>query len=341
MAEQPMVAVRELVKVYPGGTRAVDDLTFGVEAGEVLGFLGPNGAGKTTTIRILATLLQPTSGSAVVDGLDVTRHAAETRARIGFAMQSVGLDDLATGREHLELMGRLRRVPAPALAARVGELLELMGLTAAADKLVGRYSGGMRRRLDLAMALVHRPRILFLDEPTEGLDPQSRAALWEQLKVLNADGTAMLLTTHYLEEADALSDRVCIIDDGRLVAEGPPAALKREMGSDVVRLRLAAKSAGDLAGQQRQATERLEDLAGVERVQATDAGVDVYVRGAAAAVTAIIRRLDGEAVLVSELTMTSPTLDDVFIRATGHTIRDEGLRDSMMPWAASLQQADQ
>jgi ABC-2 type transport system ATP-binding protein len=336
-----VVAVSDLVKVYAGGTRAVDGLSFDLAPGEMLGFLGPNGAGKTTTIRILATLLQPTSGSARVDGLEVTHHAAEVRRRIGFAMQSVGLDDLATGREHLELMGRLRRVPGNELRRRVDELLELMGLTAAAGKLVGRYSGGMRRRLDLAMSLVHRPRLLFLDEPTEGLDPQSRVALWEQLRTLNEAGTAMLMTTHYLEEADTLSDRVCIIDEGRLVAEGSPDALKREIGSDVIRLQLTADGPMELSAQQAAADERLRGMPSVERTQPTDEGLAVYVRGAAAAVVEIVRQLDGSELRIAELTMSSPSLDDVFLRATGRSIRDEELRDSMMPWAASLRSADQ
>ena len=336
-----VVEVSDLVKVYPGGTRAVDGLSFALQPGERLGFLGPNGAGKTTTIRILATLLRATSGRAVVDGIDVTADPAEVRRRIGFAMQSVGLDDLATGREHLELMARLRRLPIPEMRRVVPELLELMGLSAAADRLVGRYSGGMRRRLDLAMALVHRPRLLFLDEPTEGLDPQSRAALWDHLRGLHAGGTAMLLTTHYMEEADQLSDRVCIIDEGRLVAEGTPDALKRTVGRDVIRLTLRADGPADLASQQADGSGRLASLPSVDRVEATDDGLAVYVSGAASTVVDIVHRLDGGLLQVASLTMSSPTLDDVFLRATGHTIREEEAGGSLMPWAASLRQADQ
>jgi len=341
MRSDAVVRVEELVKVYPGGTRAVDGLTFDVAAGELLGFLGPNGAGKTTTIRILATLLQPTAGRAWVDGVDVGADPAEVRRRIGFAMQSVGLDDLATGREHLELMARLRRLPSPEVRRRSNELLELMGLAAAADKLVGRYSGGMRRRLDLAMALVHRPRVLFLDEPTEGLDPQSRNALWGHLRDLNDEGVAMLLTTHYMEEADQLADRVCIIDEGRLVAAGSPDALKREIGSDVIRVQLDADAPDELAARQAAVADRLGSLPDVDRVETIDGGVSIYVRGAAAAIAEIVRRLDEAELPVGTITMASPTLDDVFLRSTGRSIRDESLQESLMPWAASLQRVDQ
>jgi daunorubicin resistance ABC transporter ATP-binding subunit len=340
MSSEAVVQVEELVKVYPGGTRAVDGLTFDVTAGELVGFLGPNGAGKTTTIRILATLLQPTSGRARVDGVDVGADPAEVRRRIGFAMQSVGLDDLATGREHLELMARLRRLQSSEVRRRASELLELMGLSAAADKLVGRYSGGMRRRLDLAMALIHRPRVLFLDEPTEGLDPQSRNALWGHLRGLNDEGVAMLLTTHYMEEADQLADRVCIIDEGKLVAEGSPDALKRAVGSDVVRVQLGADDAEQLVARQAAVADRLRALPEVDRVEPIEEGVAIYVRGAAAAIAAIVRRLDEADLPVGTITMASPTLDDVFLRSTGRSIRDEALQESLMPWAASLQQVD-
>jgi ABC-2 type transport system ATP-binding protein len=217
-----VVDVRDLVKVYK--------------------FLGPNGAGKTTTIRILSTLLHPTSGTARLVGLDVVRDAAAVRRRIGFAMQQVALENLATGRENLELIGRLHRMPRAEMRARAGELLELMNLAHVGNKLAGTYSGGMRRRLDLATALMHRPEILFLDEPTEGLDPQSRSALWDELLRINATGTTMFLTTHYMEEADRLCRRLAIIDDGKIAVEGTPAELKRSVGSDTVSLTLAARA---------------------------------------------------------------------------------------------------
>src|SRR3990170_7184956 len=196
-------------------------MSFEVAPGELFGFLGPNGAGKTTTIRILATLLRSTSGRAVVAGHDVARDPAVVRRLVGFAMQTVAIDIMGTGRENLELIGRLHRVPGPELRRRVDELLELMGLAEAGGKLAGTYSGGMKRRLDLASALVHRPAVLFLDEPTEGLDPQSRAAVRQEVVRINRAGTTMFLTTHYMEEADRLCDRLAIVDAGRIVVEGP------------------------------------------------------------------------------------------------------------------------
>jgi len=319
----PIVEVAGLVKVYRGGTRAVDGVTFGVAEGEVFGFLGPNGAGKTTTIRILATLLRGTSGTSRVAGLDVAREAAEVRRRIGFASQSVALDGLATGRENLELIGRLHRVPGGELRRRVDELLALTGLAEAARKLVATYSGGMRRRLDLACALVHRPPLLFLDEPTEGLDPQSRTALWEELGRINGAGTTLFLTTHYMDEADRLCSRVAIIDRGRIVVDGRPADLKRAIGADVVTLALAATAPDDLVRQQEEVARLLDGLAPLVRLERTVDGMAVYVRDAAPAVPEIVRRLDGNGVRVAALTMAAPTLDDVFLRYTGKRIREE------------------
>src|SRR5918996_2327946 len=217
-----VIEVGDLVKVYPGGTRAVDGVSFAVGPGELFGFLGPNGAGKTTTIRILATLLRLTSGSARVAGYDVVSQPAEVRRRLGLAMQTPTLDAFSTGRETLELAGHLHRMPGDEIKGRADELLELMGLSAVAKKITGTYSGGMKRRLDLASALMHRPQVLILDEPTEGLDPQSRTALWEELERINQAGTTMMLTTHYMEEADRLCTRLAIIDNGKIMIEGAP-----------------------------------------------------------------------------------------------------------------------
>ena len=233
-----VIEVRDLVKVYGGETRALDDVTFEVAPGELFGFLGPNGAGKTTTIRILATLLRPTSGTARVAGFDVVSQGHEVRERLGLAMQTPTLDAFSTGRETLELAGRLHRVPPAEIRRRTDELLELMGLASAAKKLTGAYSGGMKRRLDLASALMHRPPLLILDEPTEGLDPQSRTALWEELERINAAGTTMLLTTHYMEEADRLCTRLAIVDNGQIVVDGRPDQLKAGIGADTVVLQL-------------------------------------------------------------------------------------------------------
>ena len=324
------VEVDDLVKVYPGGTRAVDGITFRVAAGEFLGFLGPNGAGKTTTIRILATLLRATSGTARVASIDVARDPAAVRQRIGFATQTVTIDQMATGREHLDLMGRLHRMGGQTLRTRVRELLDLMGLTDVADKLSGTYSGGMRRRLDLASSLVHRPEVLFLDEPTEGLDPQSRLALWDELVRINRTGTTMFLTTHYMEEADRLCERVAIIDHGRIVVEGSPGGLKSTIGADKVTLRLVPQAsatngaaASALAASQAEVRRRLGGLAAVVSIEPTDDGVRLAVRDAGALVPELLRTIDVDGVRVHGLAIAGPTLDDVFLHHTGRHIRAE------------------
>jgi daunorubicin resistance ABC transporter ATP-binding subunit len=319
----PTIEVEHLVKIYPGATRAVDDLTFTVGGGEFFGFLGPNGAGKTTTIRILATLLHATSGQTRVTGIDVMRDPATVRTRIGFAMQTVAIDPLATGRESLEIMGRLYRVPSSQLRDRVAELLALMGLTDAADRKAGTYSGGMRRRLDLASALVHRPSVLFLDEPTEGLDPQSRSALWAELQRIRGEGTTMFLTTHYMEEADALCDRIAIIDRGRIVISGTPAELKRSIGADTVELHLASDAGDGLVEAQDRVTRRLEGLAELRSLERTDVGVRLAVVESSSAIPELFRRLEGDGAMIRALAMSKPTLADVFLRYTGREIRSE------------------
>jgi daunorubicin resistance ABC transporter ATP-binding subunit len=337
-ASRAVIDVADLIKVYPGDrksepVRAVDGITFGVGEGEFFGFLGPNGAGKTTTIRVLATLLRPTSGRAVVAGLDVVRQPADVRRLVGFAMQTVAVDIMGTGRENLELIGRLHRVPGPELRKRVDELLELMGLAEAGNKLAGTYSGGMRRRLDLASALVHRPRVLFLDEPTEGLDPQSRTALWEELLRVRAAGTTMFLTTHYMEEADRLCDRLAIIDHGRIVVEGSPADLKRSVGSDTVSLTLADDGLDGLVAAQDSVARLLDGFEPMSSLERTPAGVTLAVRDAHGAIPELLRRLDGDGVRVAGLSMAEPTLDDVFLRYTGTRIREEAADQSIeMAW---------
>jgi ABC-2 type transport system ATP-binding protein len=317
------VEVEHLVKVYPGGTRAVDDVTFRVGTGDFFGFLGPNGAGKTTAIRILATLLRATSGRARVDGIDVASEPEKIRSRIGFAMQTVAIDPLATGRESLELIGRLYRVPAPELRRRVDDLLELMGLSEVGSRKTGTYSGGMRRRLDLASALVHRPAVLFLDEPTEGLDLQSRAALWDELRRIRADGTTMFLTTHYMEEADELCDRIAIIDRGRIVVAGTPAELKRSVGADTVELRLVTDGGDSVAMAQDEVEHRLKAFAPLRSFERTETGVRLSVIEASSTIPELFRRLDGDGVAIRGLAMSEPTLADVFLRYTGREIRAE------------------
>jgi ABC-2 type transport system ATP-binding protein len=311
-----------LVKVYGGNTRALDGITFEVAPGELFGFLGPNGAGKTTTIRILATLLRATAGTARVAGFDVAKQPHEVRKRLGLAMQAPTLDAFSTGRETLELAGRLHRMPAREVRRRTDELLELLGLASVAKKLTGTYSGGMRRRLDLASALVHRPELLILDEPTEGLDPQSRTALWEELERISQAGTTMLLTTHYMEEADRLCSRLAIIDNGQIVVEGAPAEVKRGIGADTVVLELEATD-GDLERKRSDVGRLLDGMLEAGAVTAHPAGVALAVPNASAAIPALLRRLDGNGLRIAGLQMSQPSLDDVFMKYTGRRIREE------------------
>jgi ABC-2 type transport system ATP-binding protein len=316
------IETSDLVKVYGGETRALDGVTFGVAPGELFGFLGPNGAGKTTTIRILATLLRPSAGTARVAGFDVVKQPEEVRRRLGLAMQTPTLDAFSTGRETLELAGRLHRMPSGEVRRRTDELLELMGLASVARKLTGTYSGGMRRRLDLASALMHRPEVLVLDEPTEGLDPQSRTALWEELERINQAGTAMLLTTHYMEEADRLCSRLAIVDQGRIVVNGAPAELKRSIGADTVVLQLDATD-GALDTQRSEVRRLLEGTVDPGAVAPHPGGVSLAVPNASAAIPGLLRRLDGNGVRIAGLQMSQPSLDDVFMKYTGRHIREE------------------
>ncbi|HEY7066105.1 MAG TPA: ATP-binding cassette domain-containing protein [Chloroflexota bacterium] len=330
VAERPVVAacpglaidVAGLVKVYGGDTRALDGITFGVAPGELFGLLGPNGAGKTTTIRILATLLRASAGTARVLGFDVAAQPQEVRKRLGLALQTVGLDAFSTGRETLELAGRLHRMSGAAIRRRADELLALMGLTSVAGKLTGTYSGGMKRRLDLASALMHQPELLILDEPTEGLDPQSRVALWEELERINREGTTMLLTTHYMEEADRLCSRLAIIDNGQIVVEATPAELKRCVGADTVVLQLDGV-AGELERQRAEVRRRLDGMVEASAISAQPGGVALAVPNASAAIPALLRQLDGDGLRISGLEMRQPSLDDVFMKYTGRRIREE------------------
>jgi len=291
---------------------AVAGVDLEVRAGEVFGFLGPNGAGKTTTVRMLCTLLPPTAGSATVAGHDIVREAAAVRLAIGVALQEVGLDPLQSGRELLELQARLYRVPGP--RERAAELLDLVGLADAADRRVKTYSGGMKRRLDLATALVHAPQVLFLDEPTTGLDPASRITVWDEVRRINAEGTTIFLTTQYLEEADQLCERLAIIDGGRIVAEGTPDGLKRAMGADVVTVGLGRR--GDKAALR----AAVGHLPGIDHVVDSEGGIAVYVTNGAQAVPAVVRALDEAGVEVGAVSISRPSLDDVFLDATGRTI---------------------
>ena len=316
------IAARSLRRTFKGGIEAVRDIDLTVAEGEVFGFLGPNGAGKTTTVRMLCTLLPPSAGSATVAGLDVVGDAARVRRQIGVALQEIGLDPVQTGRELLELQCGLYGITGRDARLRTQELLELVGLLEAAGRRTKTYSGGMKRRLDLASALVHAPDVLFLDEPTTGLDPASRLTIWEEVRRINASGTSVFLTTHYLEEADQLCDRLAIIDDGRIVAEGTPEQLKAQMGHDVVSV--------SLDGTDVDATEAaLAGLPGLERVAVEEDALALYVDDGASSVAEIVRRLDRDEIRVRAITVSRPTLDDVFLNATGRRL--EGQEPSEQP----------
>jgi ABC-2 type transport system ATP-binding protein len=305
------IEARGLRKVFPGDVVAVDGVDLDVAAGEVFGFLGPNGAGKSTTIGVLTTLLRPTAGHAEVGGFDVVRQAHDVRRIIGVALQEAGLDGLATGRELLTLQANLHGMRSEEAARRTVELLTLVGLTEAADRRIKTYSGGMKRRLDLASALIHRPRILFLDEPTAGLDPASREAVWEQVEWLNREeGITVFLTTQYLEEADRLARQLAIIDRGRIVAEGTPEHLKRSVGADVVTVELHE-------GQAERAREALTGLDGMKEMRTETNGLTLFVTDGSHAVAEVVRRLDRAALEVGPVAVHRPTLDEVFLRATG------------------------
>jgi ABC-2 type transport system ATP-binding protein len=307
------ISARQLRRTFKGGIEAVRDIDLTIARGEVFGFLGPNGAGKTTTVRMLCTLLPPTAGRATVAGLDVARDAAEVRKRIGVALQEIGLDPVQTGRELLQLQCGLYGITGQRGRERSEELLELVGMTEAADRRTKTYSGGMKRRLDLASALVHSPDVLFLDEPTTGLDPASRLTVWEEVRRINADGATIFLTTQYLEEADQLCDRLAIIDGGRIVAEGTPEELKAEMGHDVVSVALdGADQAATEAG--------LRELAGLERIVPEPDALALYIENGAVAIAEIVRRLDGMHITVGAISVARPSLDDVFLKATGRRL---------------------
>jgi ABC-2 type transport system ATP-binding protein len=311
MTRDNSIVVEQLVREFKKGPRAVDGIDLYVAPGEIYGFLGPNGAGKSTTVLMLTTLLPPTAGSARVGGYDVRTEGPKVRSVIGAALQEAALDPLLTGRDHLKLQTMLQAIPKVERKPRQNELLDRVGLTDAADRKVRGYSGGMKRRLDLALALVHRPSILFLDEPTTGLDPQSRTALWAEVaRLAREDNVTVFLTTQYLEEADVLADRVGIIDNGKIVAEGTPASLKAEIGRPSIhvipcreedRPRIAELMArfGEPLGEALDLAVRLRHGAGLADV---------------------IRAMDTDGVVVGDVELRAPTLDDVFLAKTGRTL---------------------
>src|ERR671912_2677343 len=309
------ISADKLARQFDGVT-AVDEIDLDIQQGEIYGFLGPNGAGKSTTVRMLCTLLAPTSGRAVVAGHDVATHPGQVRLAIGVALQEAALDPKQTGVELLRLQGRLYGLSGPEIDQRLADLATLVDIGDALNRRIATYSGGMKRRLDLAAALVHNPEILFLDEPTTGLDPVSRARVWEEVRRLNDElGMTIFLTTQYLEEADALADRVGIIDHGRIIAEGTPAELKRSIGADVVTVRVnnVAVAASTIAA-----------LPGVDGVEVRGDEILAATADGPANVSPIAVALAGADIRVRSLTLREPTLDDVFLTLTGQHLDVEG-----------------
>jgi ABC-2 type transport system ATP-binding protein len=307
--------LRRTFKSRGGPVEAVRGVDLDVRAGEIFGFLGPNGAGKTTTLRMLATLLTPTAGTATVAGADLIREPQLVRRRIGYVPQGGSTDPAETGRGELVLQGRLYGMDKSTARARATEVLAALDLDSAADRPTGTYSGGMKRRLDIGLGIIHRPAVLFLDEPTTGLDPQARARMWDEVRALREGGTTVFLTTHYLEEADALADRLAIIDHGEIVAEGTGDELKRQVAGDVVTIGVDGDAEAVLAVVRGQAF--------VREASSDDDLVRLYVEQGDEAVPLLIRVLDAAGLQARTLTLARPSLDDVFLRQTGRSLRDE------------------
>jgi len=309
--------LKRTFKTRTGAVEAVAGVDLHVNAGEIFGFLGPNGAGKTTTLRMLATLITPTAGDATVAGADLRREPALVRQRIGYVPQGGSTDPAETGRGELVLQGRLYGMNAVDAKTRAAEVLDKLDLVSAADRPTGTYSGGMRRRLDVGLGIVHRPQVLFLDEPTTGLDPQARARMWDEIKRLREQGTTVFLTTHYLEEADALADRLAIIDHGKIVAEGTSSQLKQKVAGDVVTIGVNGGGANVLTLVQampfvREASHDIES--GLIRL---------YVDRGETAVPHLLRSLDADGYEPTSISLNKPSLDDVFLRQTGRSLREE------------------
>lgn len=322
-----IIAVKDLVKTYDPDIRAVDGISFTVSQGEIFGFLGPNGAGKSTAIKVLTTLLRKTAGEVTIKGFDIERETREVRRIIGYASQEVGVDIDLTGRENIILQCRYYHLPRDEARRKADSLLSTVGLADVADRLAGTYSGGMKRRLDLATALVSDPEILFLDEPTTGLDPQSRRSIWEHIQDLNRKGTTIFLTTQYMEEADQLAHRLCIIDGGKIVVEGEPDELKKGVGAETVRMLLQGQVDPALI---KRALDTVSAIPGVNEARACDDGsmgctesIVIYGTAGENLLPAIVRSMDAAHIGIADLSLASPSLDDVFIRFTGKQLRTD------------------
>jgi ABC-2 type transport system ATP-binding protein len=318
--QSPAIITERLSKTFPsrtGPVEAVREVSLQVQRGEIFGLLGPNGAGKTTTMRMLTTLLPIDSGSATVAGFDVSRRPHQVRQRVGYVSQLGGADELATGTENLLLQGRLYGSTLAELRPRIAELGTILDLAGFMDRRVKTYSGGQRRRLDVALGIVHQPMVLFLDEPTTGLDPQNRANLWEHLQNLRDQGTTMVLTTHYLEEADVLCDRLVIVDHGEIVIEGTPRDLKQRVAGDAIVITLR-----DEVDSVDRGMSLLESEPYVREISASGDQLRLYVEDGSAALPQLLRILDHGKVGVRSMNLSEPTLDDVFLRQTGRSLRD-------------------
>lgn len=323
MAEA-VVSIRDLKKYFStknGPIKAVDGVNLEVYAGEIFGFLGPNGAGKTTTLRILTTLLKQDSGEAIVAGFDVNKNPEQVRRKIGYVSQTGGTDRYAKGRENLILQGQLYGMSTADAAKRADELARLLDISEFADRKADTYSGGQRRRLDVALGLMNRPAILFLDEPTIGLDPQNRANLWIQIEKLRREGTTIFLTTHYLEEADAVCDRVAIIDDGQIIAEGTPEELKKRVAGDLITISIdkpEEKTDGLVS--------RFEQADFIREVIREESHIRLYVYDGAKSISEVLNILKEQDAILKTITLSAPSLDDVFLRETGRSLRDINAR---------------
>jgi ABC-2 type transport system ATP-binding protein len=311
------IEARDLVKTYPGDVRALDGVSLSVEPGTVFGLLGPNGAGKSTTVKILTTLSRPDSGEATVAGLDVIRQPGKVRRLIGVVGQQSGTDLAATGVENLVLQGRVYGMGAREAKRRAGELLDRFGLTEAGDRIVKTYSGGMQRKLDVAIGLMHKPQVLFLDEPTTGLDPEARVDMWDEIaRLAHVEGLSILLTTHYLEEADRLARRLAIVDQGKIVAEGEPEQLKGELHGDAIQVELRDQPQD---GEVHRAVARVE---GVRDVAVEGRALRARADSGATAVPAVLAALESQGITVASVTVSRPSLDDVYLRYAGRAFSE-------------------